>query len=294
MTRKGIVLAGGTGSRLHPLTLAVSKQLMPVYDKPLVYYPICTLMEAGIRELLVITTPQDRAAFERLLGDGSQWGLRLDYAEQPRPEGIAQALLVGAHFIAGEPVALVLGDNLFHGHGLTDMLRRAAAQSAGATIFAYHVNDPERYGVVGFDRDGRAVSLEEKPAQPCSSHAVTGLYFYDADAVALARTLRPSRRGELEITDLNRLYLERGDLRVERMGSGIAWLDTGTHESLLAAANFIHVMQDRQGLQIGCPEQIALERGWIGPAQVEAMARRCEASGYGRYLRRLLARWEAS
>lgn len=294
MTRKGIVLAGGTGSRLHPLTLAVSKQLMPVYDKPLVYYPICTLMEAGIRELLVITAPQDRAAFERLLGDGSQWGLRLDYAEQPRPEGIAQALLVGADFIAGEPVALVLGDNLFHGQGLADMLRRAAAQPSGATIFAYHVNDPERYGVVGFDRDGRAVSLEEKPAQPSSSHAVTGLYFYDADAVAMARTLLPSRRGELEITDLNRLYLERGDLRVERMGSGIAWLDTGTHESLLAAANFIHVMQDRQGLQIGCPEQIALEQGWIGPAEVEAMARRCEASGYGRYLRRLLARGEGA
>lgn len=294
MTRKGIVLAGGTGSRLHPLTLAVSKQLMPVYDKPLVYYPICTLMEAGIRELLVITAPQDRAAFERLLGDGSQWGLRLDYAEQPRPEGIAQALLVGADFIAGEPVALVLGDNLFHGQGLADMLRRAAAQPSGATIFAYHVNDPERYGVVGFDRDGRAVSLEEKPAQPSSSHAVTGLYFYDADAVAMARTLLPSRRGELEITDLNRLYLERGDLRVERMGSGIAWLDTGTHESLLAAANFIHVMQDRQGLQIGCPEQIALEQGWIGPAEVEAMARRCEASGYGRYLRRLLARGEGT
>lgn len=289
MTRKGIVLAGGTGSRLHPLTLAVSKQLMPVYDKPLVYYPICALMEAGIRDLLIITTPHDREAFQRLLGDGAQWGVSIAYAEQPRPEGIAQALLLGASFIGGEPVALVLGDNIFHGHGLADLLRRAAAQSVGATIFACPVNDPERYGVVGFDPQGRAVSLEEKPVAPRSSHAVTGLYFYDADAVELARTLAPSARGELEITDLNRLYLERGDLRVERMGRGFAWLDTGTHDSLLAAANFIHVMQTRQGLQIGCPEEIALARGWIGPAEVEAMARRCEVSSYGRYLRALLA-----
>lgn len=290
MTRKGIVLAGGTGSRLHPLTLAVSKQLMPVYDKPLVYYPICTLMEAGIRDLLVITTPQDRAAFERLLGDGSQWGVSIAYAEQPRPEGIAQALLVGADFIAGEPVALVLGDNLFHGHGLPALMRQAGARDGGATIFACHVKDPERYGVVEFDAGGRAVSLEEKPAVPRSRFAVTGLYFYDRDAVALARTLTPSARGELEITDLNRLYLERGDLRVERMEPGLTWLDTGTHESLLAASNFIHVMQARQGLQIGCPEEIALARGWIGRAEVEAMARRCESSGYGRYLRTLLAR----
>lgn len=289
MTRKGIVLAGGSGSRLHPLTLAVSKQLMPVYDKPLIYYPLCTLMEAGLRELLVITTPQDRPAFARLLGDGAQWGVRIAYAEQPRPEGIAQALLVGEDFIAGEPVALVLGDNLFHGNGLPELLQRAAARDAGATIFACHVTDPERYGVVGFDAGGRAVSLEEKPARPASPYAVTGLYFYDREAVALARTLRPSARGELEITDLNRLYLERGALAVERLGPGFAWLDTGTHESLLAAANFVHMMQARQGLQIGCPEAVALARGWIGRREVEAAARRCEASGYGRYLRRLLA-----
>ena len=290
MTRKGIVLAGGSGSRLHPLTLSVSKQLMPVYDKPLIYYPICTLLEAGIRDLLVITTPHDRASFERLLGDGRQWGVSITYAEQPRPEGIAQALLIGADFIAGEAVALVLGDNLFHGHGLPDLLRRAAVPSSGATIFAYHVSDPGRYGVVSFDASGRAIDLEEKPAQPRSSHAVTGLYFYDADAVALARTLQPSARGELEITDLNRAYLARGDLRVERLGPGFAWLDTGTHESLLDAANFIHVMQARQGLQIACPEEIALAQGWIGTAEVEAVARRCQASSYGRYLQALLAR----
>ncbi|MES2917094.1 MAG: glucose-1-phosphate thymidylyltransferase RfbA [Pseudomonadota bacterium] len=293
MTGKGIVLAGGSGSRLHPLTLPVSKQLMPVYDKPMVYYPLCTLMQAGIRDLLVITTPQDRPAFQRLLGDGSQWGVSLRYAEQPAPEGIAQALLIGADFIAGEPVALVLGDNLFHGHGLEALLRQAAARPRGATIFAYTVADPERYGVVSFDAGGRATGLEEKPRQPRSRQAVTGLYFYDADAVALARTLTPSARGELEITDLNRLYLERGDLQVECLGPGFAWLDTGTHESLLAAANFIHVMQERQGLQIACPEEIALAQGWIGPAQVEAMAARCAASSYGRYLQALLARRSA-
>lgn len=293
MTGKGIVLAGGTGSRLHPLTLPVSKQLMPVYDKPMVYYPLCTLMQAGIRDLLVITTPQDHAAFLRLLGDGSQWGVSIRYAEQPKPEGIAQALLIGADFIAGEPVALVLGDNLFHGHGLDELLRRAAARSRGATIFAYTVADPERYGVVSFDAGGHATGLEEKPLSPRSRHAVTGLYFYDGDAVAMARTLTPSARGELEITDLNRLYLERGDLQVERLGPGFAWLDTGTHESLLAAANFIQVMQERQGLQIACPEEIALARGWIGPAQVEAMAAICAASSYGRYLHALLARRSA-
>ncbi|MCC2639115.1 MAG: Glucose-phosphate thymidylyltransferase [Moraxellaceae bacterium] len=294
MTRKGIVLAGGSGSRLHPLTLSVSKQLMPVYDKPLIYYPLCTLLEAGIRDLLVITTPHDRAAFERLLGDGRQWGVSIAYAEQPRPEGIAQALLIGADFIAGEPVALVLGDNIFHGHGLAGLLRSAAARHSGATIFAYNVSDPGRYGVVSFDASGRAIELEEKPAQPRSSHAVTGLYFYDADAVALARTLRPSARGELEITDLNRAYLARGDLRVERLGPGFAWLDTGTHESLLDAANFINVMQARQGLQIACPEEIALAQGWIGAAEVEAMARRCQSSSYGRYLQALLARGGAA
>lgn len=294
MTRKGIILAGGTGSRLHPLTLPVSKQLMPVYDKPLVYYPLCTLLDAGIRELLVITTPQDRAAFERLFGDGAQWGVSITYAEQPKPEGIAQALLIGADFIAGEPVALVLGDNVFHGHGLAELMCAAAARDAGATVFAYHVTDPERYGVVSFDADGRAIAIEEKPSLPRSSFAVTGLYFYDRDAVALARTLRPSARGELEITDLNRLYLARGDLQVERLGPGFAWLDTGTHESLLAAANYIQVLQARQGLQIACPEEISLRQGWIGPAQVEAMAARCAASSYGRYLRALLARGSAS
>lgn len=294
MTRKGIVLAGGSGSRLHPLTLSVSKQLMPVYDKPLIYYPICTLLETGIRDLLVITTPHDRAAFERLLGDGRQWGVSIAYAEQPRPEGIAQALLIGADFIAGEAVALVLGDNIFHGHGLADLLRRAAVHASGATIFAYNVSDPGRYGVVSFDASGRAIDLEEKPAQPRSSHAVTGLYFYDVDAVALARMLLPSARGELEITDLNRAYLARGDLRVERLGPGFAWLDTGTHESLLDAANFIHVMQARQGLQIACPEEIALAQGWIGTAEVDAMARRCQASSYGRYLQALLARGGAA
>ncbi|HET8730920.1 MAG TPA: glucose-1-phosphate thymidylyltransferase RfbA [Moraxellaceae bacterium] len=290
MTRKGIVLAGGTGSRLHPLTLAVSKQLMPVYDKPLVYYPLCTLMAADIRDILVITTPQDRESFQRLLGDGSQWGISITYAEQPRPEGIAQALLVGADFIGGEPVALILGDNLFHGHGLADLLQRAALQSQGATIFACHVNDPERYGVVGFDAAGHAESLDEKPAVPRSNFAVTGLYFYDRDAVDLARTLTPSARGELEITDLNRLYLDRGDLRVERMEPGLTWLDTGTHESLLAAANFIHVMQTRQGLLIGSPDVVALSNGWIDRSQVEAMARRCASGSYGRYLQALLAR----
>jgi glucose-1-phosphate thymidylyltransferase len=294
MTRKGIILAGGTGSRLYPLTLPVSKQLMPVYDKPLVYYPLCTLLEAGIRELLVITTPQDRPAFERLLGDGAQWGVTIAYAEQPRPGGIAQALLIGADFIAGEPVALVLGDNVFHGHGLDELMRAAATRATGATIFAYHVTDPERYGVVSFDGAGRATAIEEKPSSPRSSFAVTGLYFYDGDAVALARTLAPSARGELEITDLNRLYLGRGDLRVECLGPGFAWLDTGTHESLLAAANYIQVLQERQGLRIACPEEIALRQGWIGPAQVEAMAARHAASSYGRYLRALLARGSAS
>lgn len=290
MTRKGIILAGGTGSRLYPLTLPVSKQLLPVYDKPLIYYPLCTLLEAGLRELLVITTPQDRAAFERLLGDGAQWGVSIAYAEQPEPGGIAQALLVGADFIAGEPVALVLGDNLFHGHGLVELMRAAAARPAGATIFAYHVHDPERYGVVSFDADGRATAIEEKPRAPRSSHAVTGLYFYDGDAVALARTLAPSARGELEITDLNRRYLERGDLRVERLGPGFAWLDTGTHESLLAAANYVQVLQERQGLRIACPEEIALRQGWIGREQVAALAARHAASSYGDYLRALLAR----
>lgn len=293
MTRKGIVLAGGTGSRLHPLTLSVSKQLMPVYDKPLVYYPLGTLMLAGIRDILVITTPQDQSAFRQLLGDGSQWGLALSYAVQPRPEGIAQAFLIAADFIGNAPVSLVLGDNIFYGHGLQNLLCRAALPRRGATIFAYPVRDPERYGVVSFDAEGRAVGLEEKPPQPQSRHAVTGLYFYDNDVVDIARGLVPSARGELEVTDVNKAYLARGDLQVEVMGRGFAWLDTGTHESLLDAANFIHVMQERQGLLISSPEEIAYRQGWIGPAELEAMAERCRNSSYGRYLRELLERGES-
>lgn len=288
MTRKGIILAGGTGSRLHPLTLSVSKQLMPVYDKPLIYYPLTTLMLAGIRDILVITTPHDQAAFRQLIGDGRQWGLTVSYAEQPRPEGIAQAFLIAEEFIGQEPVALVLGDNIFYGHGLQPLLGKAAAPQDGATIFAYCVRDPERYGVVSFDMEGRAVDLEEKPRQPKSRHAVTGLYFYDNDVIAMARTLAPSARGELEITDINKRYLARGDLRVELLGRGFAWLDTGTHDSLLDAANFIQVMQERQGLRIACPEEVAYRQGWIGQDEVAAMAERCRNSSYGSYLLELL------
>ena len=288
MITKGIVLAGGSGTRLYPVTRAVSKQLLPLYDKPLVYYPLATLMLAGIRDVLLISTPQDGPLFERLLGDGSQWGIRIRYAIQPEPRGIAQALLIGADFIGADAVSLVLGDNLFYGHGLPEQLRAAAARDRGATVFAYHVRDPERYGVVEFDAGGRAVGLEEKPAVPRSHYAVTGLYFYDADCVAVARALRPSARGELEITDLNRAYLAQGALQVEVLGRGVAWLDTGTHASLLQAANFVETVEARQGLKICCPEEIAFRSGFIDGAQLARLAEPLRRTGYGEYLESVL------
>ena len=287
---KGIILAGGSGTRLHPLTLGVSKQLMPVYDKPMIYYPLSTLMLAGIREILIITTPQDQSAFQTVLGDGGQWGLSLSYAVQPHPDGLAQAFIIGADFIGGDRVCLVLGDNIYHGQGLMDLLRRAAAREQGATVFGYYVRDPERYGVVAFDDAGRVVDLEEKPRQPKSNYAVTGLYFYDNDVVSIAREIRPSPRGELEITDVNRVYLDRGLLNVELMGRGFAWLDTGTHQSLLAAANFIQVVEERQGLKIACPEEIAYRLGYIDADQLRELAGPLEKSGYGTYLLELLER----
>ena len=286
--KKGIVLAGGTGSRLHPLTVSVSKQLMPVYDKPMIYYPISTLMSAGIRQILVITTQEDQGAFSRLLGDGSQWGVEISYAVQHKPEGLAQAFIIGEEFIAEDPVALILGDNIFYGHGLEGRLQSAAARHKGATVFAYHVSDPERYGVVHFDANGKALGIVEKPTRPKSSFAVTGLYFYDNRVVGFANSLRPSDRGELEITDLNKLYLEADDLHVERMGRGFAWLDTGTHDSLIEAANFIEVIERRQGLKISCPEEIAYRLGWIDTGELEAQAAKLKKSEYGKYLYRLL------
>ena len=287
--RKGIVLAGGSGTRLYPITQAVSKQLLPVYDKPMIYYPLSVLMLAGIREVLIINTPHEQALFQRLLGDGSQWGMRIEYAVQPSPDGLAQAFLIGREFLAGGPSCLVLGDNIFHGHGLTGLLQRADAREQGATVFGYWVRDPERYGVAEFDAAGKVVGLEEKPVQPKSSYAVTGLYFYDGRASDFAASLKPSPRGELEITDLNKCYLEDGSLHLEKMGRGYAWLDTGTHESLVEASTFIETIEARQGLRVCCPEEIAFFNGWIDAAHLRALAEPLAKNGYGQYLLRLAA-----
>ena len=292
--RKGIILAGGSGTRLHPATLAISKQLLPVYDKPMIYYPLSTLMLAGLRDVLVISTPQDTPRFGQLLGDGSQWGMNIEYAVQPKPEGLAQAFVIGARFIGNSPSALVLGDNLFYGHDFAPLLAQADQRSDGATVFAYHVGDPQRYGVVAFDKAGKASSIEEKPSQPKSNFAVTGLYFYDRHVTEIARSVRPSIRGEMEITSINQTYLEQGSLSVQVMQRGYAWLDTGTHESLLEASQFIATLEHRQGLKIGCPEEIAWRQGFIGADQLERLAQPMARSNYGQYLLRLLKCWRCN
>jgi glucose-1-phosphate thymidylyltransferase len=287
-TTKGIILAGGSGTRLHPLTHVTSKQLLPVYDKPMIYYPLSVLMLAGIRDVLIITTPQDAPQFKHLLGDGSQWGMAITYREQPRPEGLAQAFIIGRDFVGNDPSCLILGDNIFYGHGLPQSLRKAAEETSGATVFGYWVNDPERYGVAEFDKSGQVISLVEKPKEPKSNWAVTGLYFYDNQVIDMARDLKPGARGELEITDINKLYLEIGQLRVEKLGRGTAWLDTGTHDSLLQAANFIQTIEERQGLKISCPEEIAWAQGWITADELAQQAEPLRKSNYGEYLLRLL------